>query len=147
MWHLVQISCLAMSLAGLFGCASNRSSESTADVTLDIIDYKEGDRSAMIEVHNHSKGILAYDGPYVEQQAATGWTEYKSNEPEMAVLNRARRVGPTLTDAWWVRLPSGPCHWRAYVRCRWSPKEKSAEPSPEFKVWSPERHAPAMPQQ
>jgi hypothetical protein len=138
---------LALSLAGAPGCASRPPSDPTIEVTLDVVDYKEGDRSAMLEVHNTSKHRnLAYDGPYVEEKSATGWTEYKSNEPEMAQLTHPRRVGPSLTDAWWVRVPAGPSHWRAYIRCRWTPKDKTVEPPPEFRAWSAAREAPAVPE-
>jgi hypothetical protein len=134
----------ALLLASAAGCAAQRPADTKPKVSLGIIDYKEGDRSAMLQVKNQGKRSLVYEGPYVEQKTTNGWVEYKSDEPEMADLSRPRRIGPSLNDAWWVRIPPGRSRWRAFVRCHWLPAGKSSESSPEFSVWSPERRAPDL---
>ncbi len=131
------IMTLVAALAALApGCAHTGTKAAKSTVTLEVGEYREGDRSALIEVHNGTDKLLLYDGPYVEAQSDGGWTNYAFEVPEMGVLGRPHRALPSMQDAWWVRLPPGQVVWRARIRARFvAGQQTNAEP---FVVYSPE---------
>ncbi|HWX21362.1 MAG TPA: hypothetical protein VN578_15790 [Candidatus Binatia bacterium] len=65
-----------------------------------LSEYKPGDRTALLEAENHTKALLAYDGPYVECLTNSNWTEYSSDVPEMENLKQTHRTGPTQSSVW-----------------------------------------------
>ncbi len=130
--------CLALSFLAA-SCAHTRPSKpSEAKVTLRVADYREGDRSVLLEVDNGTDKLLLYDGPYVETQSGTGWTNYGFEVPEMAALGRAHRAPPAVQIPWWVRLPPGHLVWRAYINCRLVTVQNTNSPAEPFVVRSPE---------
>ena len=124
-------------------CASPKPAGSGSDttaVTLTVSEYVPGDRNPLVEIENKSKrDVLSYDGPFVEYLTNGNWTEYTSDVPEMQNVKQRRRLGPTQSGAWHVRIPPGSSSWRTYIHARLFPLKGPEPANPhEFTVWSKE---------
>lgn len=142
-WNFI----LAISLSLMTGCSTHPppepapadAEEGKKEIFLSVEEYKPGDRNAMLGIENKTKDfLLSYDGPYVEFLTNGNWTEYTVDVPEMSNVQQARRVGPTLTSGWFVRVPPGHSSWRAYIHARLYPLKHSQTNHVEFTVWSKE---------
>ncbi len=125
-------------LLGVSGCAHAPSKPRESKVSLLVAEYREGDRSVLLEVDNATDKLLVYDGPYIETRSDTGWTNYAFEVPEMAALGRQHRAPPAVQIPWWVRLPPGHVVWRAYINCRLFAGQSTNSFSEPFVVRSPE---------
>lgn len=119
-------------------CAQTPSKPHESKVSLRVQEYREGDRSVLLEVDNDTDKLLLYNGPYVEAQSGTGWTNYAFEVPEMAALGRQHRAPPSVQIPWWVRLPPGHVVWRAYINCRLVTGQNTNSITEPFVVRSPE---------
>jgi hypothetical protein len=124
-------------LLGLAACAHQP--PEGKEISLQVSEYKEGDRTALLRVENHTSHYLSYHGPYVEFRTNQEWTPYRFEVPEMNVLGRPHRLGPAQNDSWWVRLPESNAAWRSYIEGGWLAHAGTpAEPEQWFKVFSEE---------
>jgi hypothetical protein len=126
-------------LLGLASCAHHRAEPAAAEISLQVTEYQEGDRSALLRVENHTKRLFLYHGPYVEFRTNQSWSRFQFQVPEMNLLGRPHRLGPSQSDSWWVRLPENDAPWRTFIEGGWLARaDTTAETEHQFKVWSPE---------